>query len=68
MRTTLVGSLLLTAALLTGCTGSGEHNKDFVPMGTHNDMDVNIWDVNAPAKALYPTSGTPAQVSSDTSK
>ncbi len=68
MRTTLVGSLLLTAALLAGCTGSGEQHKDYVDMGTHNDMDVSVSNVNAPAKALYPPSGTPAQVSSAASK
>ncbi len=65
MRTTLVGSFVLAAALLAGCRGSGEH-KDYVDMP--HEMDVSVWDVNAPAKALYPKSGAPAPASSDTSK
>ncbi len=70
MRTILVGSLLI-AAILTGCEGSGEQHRDYVNMGTHNDMDVSVSNVNAPAKALYPpagTAGAQAPASSEASK
>jgi hypothetical protein len=57
MRTSLFATLVVAAALLTGCQGSGEQHKDYVPMP--DDMNVNIWDVDKPAKALAPTQAAP---------
>jgi hypothetical protein len=48
MRATLVGSLLVAAALLAGCESSGEHHGNFA--NVPEDMETNRWESKAPSK------------------